>query len=372
MKILYLPLIPTQIVSEDSPDYDKIGDYTVDTLFHGLRSILGNQIIDGYRMWHMYQDADPDKLKNTWGKGFTTYGTLPPMDFDRDEMGFYDDLSRRIEMKDFTYIICPIHHTLNGKFNEVHHALISLLEIYEPHRIALIDGWDRFEMDRKIAKKAPYFKTQFSDKNEDVAKPISFSLPKEKIRNPLERSFDFAPLVPAFMHFDDPHQESYIYEDEDQYYQDYQKSYFGYICKKGREPEMNESWVTMRHYEVLANGCMPFFTDVEKCPKNALFAYPKELCIKAKKLKGVYPGTKEPYDPKKDTFIGTSKYILPGKDRGHIDFDEFDLNEYNNLNEEFIEYTKTHLTTEAMASYFMNEITNTGTRELVSRHGYAD
>ena len=164
------------------------------------------------------------------------------------------------------------------------------------------------------------------------------------------------------MHFDDPHQKSYIYEDEDSYYQDYQKSYFAYVCKKAREDDERAGCVTMSHFEILANGCVPFFTDVEKCPKNALFNYPKELCVRAKKLKGVYPGTKEPYNPQEDTFIGTSKQILPGEDRGYIDFDEFDLNEYNSLRDEFIEYTRLHLTTESMAKYFFDKVLDYGVR----------
>ncbi|MAF25666.1 hypothetical protein CL634_08870 [bacterium] len=357
MKILYLPLIPPHLASPDGPHWNTIGDYQADTLFHGLRSLLGDEVIDGYRMWHMYQDADPEKLKHTWGKGFTIYGTLSPMEFDRDEAGFYDDLSRRIETKDFDYIICPIHHTLNGRFDDIYHAAITLLKVYEPNKVVMVDGWDRTEIDRRTASKIQYFKRELMDEDADVAKPISFSLPKQKIIDSSpEKSFDFAPLVPAYMSFDDPHQESYVYNDEKTYYEDYQKSHFAYTCKKGREEVVTESWDTMRHYEILANRCVPFFTDIEKCPKNSLFRFPKDLCIKAKKLRGVYPGTKESYNPEKDTFIGTSKYILPGEERGYINFDEFNLDEYNNLNEEFMEYTQAYLTTEAMAKYFIDEI----------------
>ena len=357
MKVLYFPLIYQEKIHSD-----QVGDYQCDTLFHGLRSILGDQIIDAYRMWHVYEDADPEKLKNTWGKGFSSYGILPNIEIPRDEHGYYDDLVSRIENRYFNFIICPIHHTLNGRYDDVNHALMSLLRTYEPHRIILVDGWDKFDLSRHVAKKVPYFKMQFADEDADVATPISFSIPKEKIREPSEKSFDFAPLVPAYMHFDDPHQKSYIYEDEDSYYQDYQKSYFAYVCKKAREDDERAGWVTMRHFEILANGCVPFFTDVEKCPKNALFNYPKELCVRAKKLKGVYPGTKEPYNPQEDTFIGTSKQILPGEDRGYIDFDEFDLNEYNSLRDEFIEYTRLHLTTESMAKYFFDKVLDYGVR----------
>ena len=53
-------------------------------------------------------------------------------------------------MRYFNFIICPIHHTLNGRYSEIHHALTSLLKTYEPHRIVLVDGWDKFDLNRKI------------------------------------------------------------------------------------------------------------------------------------------------------------------------------------------------------------------------------
>ena len=59
-------------------------------------------------------------------------------------------------------------------------------------------------------------------------------------------------------------------------------------------------------------------------------------------------------------------YAFVDVDRTCPDFDELDLNEYNDLNEEFIQYTKTRLTTEAMALYFMDSLTtNTGLDEIL-------
>ena len=102
----------------------------------------------------------------------------------------------------------------------------------------------------------------------------------------------------------------------------------------------------MRHYEILAAGSIPYFTDIEKCPAKTLFRFPKELCKHAKNLAGVYPGTKEKLDGKKDTFIGTSKAIKAGEERGHINFQEFNLSQYQDLLVAFRKHTEKYLTTE--------------------------
>jgi hypothetical protein len=33
----------------------------------------------------------------------------------------------------------------------------------------------------------------------------------------------------------------------------------------------------MRHYEILANRCIPYFPDIEECPALSLVDFPKEI-----------------------------------------------------------------------------------------------
>ena len=40
----------------------------------------------------------------------------------------------------------------------------------------------------------------------------------------------------------------------------------------------------MRHYEILANGCIPIFLDLENCPINTLTNLPKKCLLYCKKL----------------------------------------------------------------------------------------
>tara|TARA_R100000008_G_scaffold86427_2_gene79486 strand:- start:213 stop:1271 length:1059 start_codon:yes stop_codon:yes gene_type:complete len=347
MKILYCP-----IIYECNLNSKNVGDYQSDTLFHGLRSLLGEDVVDCAKLWHLYDDADDNKLKDLWGKGFTTYGLLPDLEVDRDDIG------GKIRNKYYDMIVCPIHHTEINNPNSTTATILSILSYYDKKQVAIVDGWDRQPINAKLASLGVYFKRELAEQYSSIAKPISFSLPKEKIREEeaFTRQFDFAPLVPAYMHFDDPHQKTYIYDTEDSYYDMYSQSYFAYTCKKAREDDMQAGWDCMRHYEILACGSIPYFTDIEKCPTNTLFNFPKDLCVEAKKLSGLHPGTIRPYNPQKDTFIGTSKQILPGEDRGYIDRKNFDFYEYTSLLKRFREYTEKHLTTEAMAKYFLSEM----------------
>ena len=69
----------------------------------------------------------------------------------------------------------------------------------------------------------------------------------------------------------DPNNRStYIYNTEDAYYEQYNNSYFAYTCKKG-------GWDCMRHYEIIAAGCLPVFKDFDMCPKYVLTTWPTLL-----------------------------------------------------------------------------------------------
>lgn len=130
--------------------------------------------------------------------------------------------------------------------------------------------------------------------------PISFSIPECKIinHNP-EKTKKIATVDPRDT-------SSYIFKTETEYYKDYQKSVYGKTCKKG-------GWDCLRHYEILANGCIPLFEDLESCPKNTMTHFPKELVKKA-------------------------------------------MTEENFNTTQLLNYTRQHLTTKAMAKYILSTI----------------
>jgi hypothetical protein len=59
-------------------------------------------------------------------------------------------------------------------------------------------------------------------------------------------------------------------DDEEEYNQHYQESLFAYTSKKG-------GWDCLRHYEILSNGCLPIFKNINECPDTCLVSLPKDL-----------------------------------------------------------------------------------------------
>jgi hypothetical protein len=53
---------------------------------------------------------------------------------------------------------------------------------------------------------------------------------------------------------------------------DYQISKFGLTKKKG-------GWDSMRHYEILANKCIPLFENLSDCPDYTLTNLPKKILV---------------------------------------------------------------------------------------------
>lgn len=101
---------------------------------------------------------------------------------------------------------------------------------------------------------------------------------------------------------------TYIFSDEASYYNDYKISLFGSTRKKG-------GWDCLRHYEILANGCIPWFTDLDKCPPQTMMHFPKDIVLEAMQSE-----TPEEYIPR------------------------------------LLEHTQKHLTCRAMAQYLLDTV----------------
>lgn len=152
--------------------------------------------------------------------------------------------------------------------------------------------------------------------------PISFCIPEEKIINYIpHKTKILATCIP-----DKP--ETYIFNKEEDYYNDYQNSFFAITKKKA-------GWDCMRHYEILANGCIPLFENIDNCPINTMIQLPKSMIKKGENL----------YNKIKNLSIN--------------EINKNYLKEYQLLVRELIIYTKENLTTTQMAKYILNKITNT-------------
>lgn len=134
--------------------------------------------------------------------------------------------------------------------------------------------------------------------------PISFCLPEEKIIDFVpEKTKEFSHIVPGDY-------STYIFETEDSYYKDYQISTFGRTWKKG-------GFDCLRHYEIMANGCIPHFRDIDSIPSLTMTHFPKDLVKRAMNA----PDVERPL------------YC-----------------------QQLLEYTKTHLTCRAMVQYVLRTI----------------
>ena len=149
--------------------------------------------------------------------------------------------------------------------------------------------------------------------------PITFSIPKEKIcENHNVKTKILSNLIPGDT-------STYIYNTEEEYYNEYKQSYFAITKKKA-------GWDCMRHYEILANGCIPYFINIEECPVNTMYLLPKELLIEANIL----------YDNK-------------FKNKNIDEITKEEINEYNILQKKLLEYTIQNLTTDKIAEYILNK-----------------
>tara|TARA_B100000519_G_scaffold40574_1_gene30446 strand:- start:3737 stop:4750 length:1014 start_codon:yes stop_codon:yes gene_type:complete len=337
MKILYNPLMPSDINQAD-----MVSDYQADMVFHGLVKKLGKDVHTFFDMWwhrKKIKEDRPSLFNKIWGKGFTMYGLLDEQD--------YTVLDRNEHVGEYDAVVVPIHHTMTRQDGHLNSIIDFFVDRgYGRNRIIVVDGWDRDYICEDAANKCTYYKREMLDSQEEIANPISFAFPEEKIRevDDSNRSVPFAPLVPVNQSIDPSYMSTYIYEEEESYYDMYQTAYFSYTSKKG-------GWDTLRHYEIIANGSIPFFVDIENCPKNTLWNLPKEKLIEAKNTLGGIPNLKEG-EWKNETLphCGVIEKENPGK------LENFNLEKWIEYRKFFYDWLKEKNTTTALADYILGKI----------------
>lgn len=331
INVTILPFISSHAYSSG----DEASDYMIDQIYHGFSSLTNVIVQQLPQNPLMFQECDKTQLNKVWGRGFTLYSLLPSP-------------TQNFPIEDSDLIIVPLHHTMVRYQREYYNFITDVIRIFNKPTIA-VDGWDQQEYSEETASLCKYFKRELTD-DKTSAFPIFFAIPEVKFNwHKNEKKYDFSPMVPANFSWEPcEHLKTYIYSTEEEYYEQYQQSYFGYLTKKGGVQ-------TGRTLELIANDCFPFFTDIELYPKNTMHNFPKELCIEVKKMKGVYPGTIIPYNPEKSTYIGDTRQIKPGNERGYIDFDIFDINLYNIYLNEIKKICWSTMTTKQLAKYILEE-----------------
>ena len=286
----------------------------------------------------MYKNESKKKeLDNSkiWGKGFTIIDTLNNYDsIDRN------DIEKKIQTKYFDLIIYSSARRSKPFLDDV---------IKFNNKVIFIDGEDDQFIDENLNKMGLYFKRELIKDQKNLL-PIQFAIPKEKILRQVNTKPKnlLAPLIPGRLN-------TYIYNDEIDYYKMYQESIFALTYKKA-------GWDTLRHYEILMNGGLPIFLDIENCPVNTMRNFPKKDIIN---IKNKYETILQNYFPTKIfkykflNFKSFKNYFLNlFSNKKNIDYFIEKDEEIFELKSKLLNFTKKNLTTYKLAEYVINSLKN--------------
>jgi hypothetical protein len=260
----------------------NVEDYAADGMFHGLRTLLGDDAIDFPKAEYLYDTVSDAARGRIRGHGFTLYGLLPDIPVDRDHC-----LGRALAGEFDVVVFGDIWRTF-GLFTEWGPQLADA-----GVRIAILDGSDRIEpypfagewwrrrawwFVPRAHTRGTYFKREVTPWTRWFAsylalppplnamrmraiRPLSFSIPGEKIvALPPVKTQEFAThVVDEEVAARIWHPTSYAFADEEEYRLDLQRSRFGITVKR-------EGWDALRHYEIAAAGCVPCFRDLARKP----------------------------------------------------------------------------------------------------------
>jgi len=325
----------------------NLNDFMHDVVLHGLREIYGNSVIDYPGVWYMYRDEVKKRnydISNLWGKGFTLYNLLSNyQQIDRT------DIENKIKTNYFDFIIFGSIDF--EKLDNISEKLLLDLffdkTINSKSKIIFVDGSDSSFVNELITDKGVYFKRELISENIKNVYPINFAIPKEKIVhtiNPKPLNI-LAPLIPGKY-------STYIYEKEQDYYQSYQNSIFALTYEK-------TGWDSLRHYEILMNGCIPLFLNIDKCPETILTNLPKRLLFDVFNQYSWILNQFFPTSIYKMKFLAIEKFFLYFLNLFKKKYDSTALiNSYPELFEikrKMIDYTKKNLTTEKIASNMISD-----------------
>jgi hypothetical protein len=260
----------------------NIEDYLSDSLFHGLRTVLGEAVLDFPKKEILYRTYP--HVARLYGHGFTLYGLLedPALDrhlaMDRARQGNFDLI-----------VFGDIWRTFG--------SLLELLPSLDRRHTAFVDGADHgapypynpaFWRVRhwwtlpRAHTRGSYFKRELSARTVQARyslpipsgiagrlpfaraiRPIAFSIPEEKVvEAPPKKEKQFPThVVDSEVAARITAQSEYAFQSESDYYADLRASRFGVTTKRA-------GWDCLRHYELAASGCVLCFRDLDRKPRR--------------------------------------------------------------------------------------------------------
>ena len=267
-------------------------DYQCHCLFHGLHELKDVKLFSLHLQPFMYSDYPKEKRCDLYGMGFTITGLIDPS---LKNVVNESQAVECIESKFFDAIIYGHIHRCQDLWDIV-------VDNYPRERIICIDGEDwsmqflpflekkkkkkknigrligrgkgceidlannlkRKQILNECIPKSIFFKRELDVSLLPDVHPISFAIPACKIVDEVQsKTRRLAFIRPGEL-------DTYIYKTESDYYKGYQESKWGLTFKKG-------GWDCLRHYEILANGCVPYFPDLSDCPNSIMTNFPKQI-----------------------------------------------------------------------------------------------
>jgi hypothetical protein len=281
-------------------------DYLVDPVLHGLRNTSDIEVIDDPKVHNMYHFKNEKDLQKMYGRGFTIYGTLPDINIDRT------NIIQKIKDLYFDFIF------IGGAWERPTPYLKTILTCYPKNKLVVLDSRLNPTPTKNLIENTIYFKTALYENVPGVI-PISFGFPEEKIQSSLPKIKKDSIVKPAKQWHG---AQSYIYTKEQDYYDDYRSSLFGETKKRGQ-------WECLRHYEIMACRCLPYWPSINDCPSTTCISMPKNL------IKDVLLLYKEPFE-----FFNT----------------DVGIKEYTQLESQIFDHFIKNCTTKALVNYIFEKI----------------
>ena len=294
-------------------------DYLLDCVFHGLHQLDDVEVTDYPRMWYMYrnefQPYGKNNLSDIYGRGFTMWGHMDEKFVDRN------NIEQKIKDHYFDLIVV-------GRPEYPIPNLNLILQHYKENEIITLAGNDNIILQPPYGNSTYFIRGFQNEVVNDIhpggeywpafdVKTVStapFGFPKQKIQSALPKTRVWSNMQPVHG--------AYMYHNEQDYYDDYRQSLFGRTRKKS-------GWDCMRHYEIMACRCIPYFEDLAYAPVHSMISLPKELLLYAKH--------------RVDT--QGAEYFMPGRPGWA---------EYQELEQKIFDHFSANCTTENLAKYVLD------------------
>ena len=234
-------------------------DYLNNSIFHGLVSLFNNSVIDSNFLWYMSDCEYTNRIgiNHLYGKGFTFGKSL----YDRSKL----DRSNILDKISDHYFDIIVYGSVWRNLDYIN----EVFSHYNSNEIIYLDGEDDEQIRFELLNKGFYFKRELSRfyfTQSIHVFPISFAIPKSKFKminhNKTNKFFD------SFK------EENRLFDNEDDYYNKMNESFFA-------STRIKAGCDCLRHYEIIAAGCLPFFEKFEYMPKINMFNWPIDLQYQA-------------------------------------------------------------------------------------------